>query len=295
MNQEFDFVVNCCGETRPNIPEEEIRMRAIDPVVNCIEVVKTWKSFKKWVEVSTAQVYDSDNSASTEATPMKDLKPWTYAAQCRLEAEKLVRGSGLPHVVVRPAIVYGPADTMGIMPRLCCAAVYQKLGETMTFMWTEKLKINTVHVKDVAKALYYVATKPTSGYNTFNLADRCNFDQGKLNAIISKLFGIKTDFLGTIKSHLARLSLKSACDAANEAHMPVWSGLLKDHGILNTPLSTYISLELLYNNSLCVDGTYICTVLDFQYDHPECNEAEIRDMINYAAQQGILPDGLLKN
>lgn len=39
-----------------------------------------------------------------------------------------------------------------LAPRFCMAAVYKKTGEKMEYPdWFEKTKINTVHVRDVAR------------------------------------------------------------------------------------------------------------------------------------------------
>ena len=61
------------------------------------------------------------------------------------------------------------------MPRIICAAVYAaELKETMRFLWDSHMRINTVHVHDVARALYLLATtqeKLPQG-TVFNLSDR---------------------------------------------------------------------------------------------------------------------------
>jgi dTDP-D-glucose 4,6-dehydratase len=56
-------------------------------------------------------------------------------------------------------------------PRLICGAVYKHLDEKMKFLWGADLRLNTVHVNDVCKALWHVATKCPVG-SIFNLADK---------------------------------------------------------------------------------------------------------------------------
>jgi nucleoside-diphosphate-sugar epimerase len=42
-------------------------------------------------------------------------KPWTLQAEYKLKAEETLRGiQGLPLVILRPALVYGPGDVNGI-------------------------------------------------------------------------------------------------------------------------------------------------------------------------------------
>jgi hypothetical protein len=70
---------------------------------------------------------------------------------------------------------------LGITPRLIIGAVYRHLKEEMKLLWTKDLKINTVHVADVCKALWFVAAdkKDKGGRSTaiaepeiYNLCDK---------------------------------------------------------------------------------------------------------------------------
>lgn len=50
-------------------------------------------------------------------------------------------------------------------------------------------------------------------------------DQGKINAMLEELFGIKTGFLGKLVSNLARMRLADVVDDANDKHMQPWADL----------------------------------------------------------------------
>jgi nucleoside-diphosphate-sugar epimerase len=102
---------------------------------------------KKWIEVSTGQVYEAGSKASDEGAK---AKPWTQLAEAKLAAEEAVKKTGIKTVVLRLAVTYGPGDQTGVMPRLVCGATYTTSNEKMTFLWTKDLKFNTVHVGDVA-------------------------------------------------------------------------------------------------------------------------------------------------
>jgi nucleoside-diphosphate-sugar epimerase len=78
---------------------------------------------------------------------------------------------GLNWVIFRPATVYGPGDVSGITPRLIIGAVYQELKEEMKLLWSGDLRINTVHVGDVVRAIWTVVEKNVKG-EIFNLADK---------------------------------------------------------------------------------------------------------------------------
>lgn len=94
-------------------------------------------------------------------------------------------------------------------------AVYRELKEEMKLLWTKDLKINTVHVEDVCRALWFMAaTKEEKGGRTtteitkpeiYNLCDKGDTDQGTVNKFIEAIFGIQTGFQGTMISQFAKV------------------------------------------------------------------------------------------
>lgn len=210
--------------------------------------------------------------------------------------------SGLNGVILRPATVYGPEDTAGLTPRLIMGAVYRQLGEKMSLLWSKDLKINTVHVADVCKALWFViVTKankggrdaPVSGIEVFNLADKQETDQGVINDRIKELFDIETGFHGTMISQFAKLNLDSVTEDVNEKHMDPWSELLKKGGISNTPLSPFLDKELLRDNSLSVDGSKIESI-GFVYDHPNLTTESLKGVVDGYVESKLWPNGTTK-
>ena len=187
-------------------------------------------SLKAFVEVSTAHVYESSKKPSDETSK---LKPWTSQAKMKLKAEEaLSEIKGLPLIILRPAIVYGEGDIYGITPRIIIAAVYKELQEEMKLLWTKDLKINTVHVSDVARAIWFVSASveqkggrksPIEKTEVYNLCDRNDSDQGSMNEILESVFGIKTGFHGTVVSSFAKLNMNSVTEDINDKHMEVFS------------------------------------------------------------------------
>jgi hypothetical protein len=116
-------------------------------------------------------------------------------------------------------------------------------------------------VIDVCRAIWHLLTLPSASApasgSIFNLSDKSDTDQGKVNAILETIFGIRTGFQGTIISNLARLSLEDVVDTANEKHMRPWSDICKRADITATPLSPFMSSELLDHNHLYIDGSRI--------------------------------------
>jgi len=285
----YDYVINLAGETKYSQAEAVYQENIIDVSVTCAnEAAK--RGVKMFVEVSTAQVYDSGSKAKKEEAKMK---PWTGIAKAKLAAEEALRKiNGLTFVIVRPAIVYGPGDLTGITPRLITAAVYKALGEKMEFLWDKDLKLHTVHVRDVVNAIWFLTTRAKSGA-VYNLADENDTSQGSICPLLENIFGIKTGFIGNMKSKVATaVAMKTVAETANDKHLKPWSDLCKEHKITTTPLTPYLDEELLYDNPLGVDGRAI-TELGFKYNHPHMTVELLRESLDYHIKNGAFPAALI--
>jgi len=281
----FDYVINCCGETRFNQKEDDFKLRTLEPAVKCGKAALK-NGVKKFVEISHASVYDGNSKPVAEKGK---ISPWTTQAKFRRKAEEeLGKIQGLPLVILRPAIVYGPGDVASLAPRLAVAAVYQKLPkEPMKYLWGKDLKLNTVHVDDVAIAAWLAATEFPSG-SVFNLADEANLDQGKLNTWLGTMFGVKIDFFNSVSSTL--LPKDTVATSANEKHIPIWHNLLVEGKIPNgSPISPYIDAELLGGTDLCIDGTKIVKETKFKYTHPKITPQEILTQIELLQKLRLFP------
>jgi len=280
----FNLVFNLAAETKYGQTDAVYAEKVLDLSVKvATEAAK--QKVDRFIEVSTAQVYEAGKKPSKEGDK---IDPWTNLAKFKHQAEEALRGiAGLNLIIVRPAIVYGPGDISGLSPRIITAAVYKHINEKMKFLWDEKLKINTVHVDDVARALWTVSQKGQLGA-VYNVADKSDTDQGDFNKILEKIFGIETGFIGSVVSNLAKMNMKSVTEDVNDKHLKPWSELCKNASIVNTPLTPYLDQELLYNNSLSVDGSAIESI-GFKYDKPQLTEVLIREQIAYFISQKLFP------
>jgi len=203
------------------------------------------------------------------------------------EEEIKKKCSKLNYIIVRPSIVYGTGDMLGLMPRIICAATYTTSKGKMELLWSGDMRINTVHVNDVAKATIFLCDKGKVG-STYNLCDKNDTTQGKFNAILEDLYGIKTGYFGVIFSNLAALNMEMAARTANDNHMGPWSEMTISANIKFTPLSPFLDKELLYNNPTFIDGSAIES-LGFKYDVPDLTKKSIEEEIQYFVDQNIFP------
>jgi len=284
----FNYVFNLAAETKYGQTDEVYEQKVFDVAVKVGEAAKK-HGVDKFVEVSTAQVYQPHSKKSKEDAK---IEPWTTLAKYKYRCEQHLAGiAGLPLVILRPATVYGPGDSQGLMPRIITAAVYKHISEKMKFLWSGDMKMNTVHVFDVVKAMWHAATTLPAGA-IYNLADKNDTDQEAINVHLEKIFNIKTGFHGSMLSNVAKLKLKEVTEVANDKHLKPWSDLCKEAGIVNTPLTPYIDQELFYNNALSVDGSAI-EATGFTYDFPKITEEQIRISIQYFVEQNVYPRTVL--
>lgn len=285
FNRQFDYVVNLCGETRCGMPENDYQQRTLTPIQKCTAAAAAQGGIQKWIEVSTAAIYQPKKQKSTEDGP---VAPWTTVARFRKQAEEVVKNSQLPWVILRPSYVYGPGDRSSITPKLACAAVYKHRNKKMRFLWTKDLQCNTVHVSDVVNAIWTACVELRAGA-TYNLSDQDSCDQGKINEFIQELFGIKTGFLGKIVSSAASVNMRVFANSANEEHVPGWQRVCQQHQVLNTPVSPFIDKELLSNSHMAVDGSRIESESSFRYQQPHITAELVRQQLQGFMDQNLFP------
>lgn len=75
----------------------------------------------------------------------------------------------------------------------------------MKLLWGPELRMNTVHVRDVARAIWFVATKPETIGQIYNIVDEGNSTQGSISSIVSEIFNINHDYWGTALSSIAKV------------------------------------------------------------------------------------------
>jgi len=284
-NEKFDIIFNLAAETKygqtPEVYEEKVLGLSQKVAEAAIEFAAT-----KFIEISTAQVYSVGKKPSNETAK---LDPWTNQAKYKLHAEEALKHiNGLPLIIVRPATVYGPGDVSGLSPRIITAAVYKHLKERMKFLWTGDLRISTVHVRDVCAGLWHIAQHAEIG-TTWNLADKNDTNQEKINLILETIFGIKTGYLGSMISKAASIKLKMVTEEINDKHLKPWSDLCKQANILNTPLTPYLDQELLYNNNYSIDGSAVESI-GFHYRYPTLTEEAVREQLDYYVNQNLFPN-----
>lgn len=284
---DFDICINCAAETRYGQSEQVYKDGILKLSLNCAkQALKS--NVKRYIEISTAQVYSCDKGESDEKSK---TSPWTCIAKYKLMVEEeLAKLEGLNYVIVRPAIIYGIADRRGLTPRLIIGAVYKQMAEKMKLLWTKDLKMSTVHVIDVCRALWHLASHGDSG-DVFNLADKSDTTQGSISNFVCEIFGIEHDYFGTMLSNMARLNMASTVEDSNEKHLTPWSEACERDGIHTTPLSPYLDQELLYDSHLYINGSKV-EETGFSYNQPLLTGQALREVLDDYVRTRMFPPSL---
>ena len=192
---------------------------------------------------------------------------------------------------MRLAHVYGPYASQWVATALCIARVYKALEDEMKWLWTKDLRTNTVHIHDVTRALWAVASWYDAGragwdvssmgkVPTFNVVDKGATTQGAMADIIGQIFGIETGFQGQLISTFARLNMDNVVDDVNDEVLGPWADLLAEAGITRPgPLSPFMEKELLKDTDLSMDGTQLEKVVGFQYEKPKITKELVEEVI----------------
>ena len=297
----WDYVYNLGGETAWSQTYEIYRLRSHQlSMALAKEAAK--RGVGVFIEASTGMVYNSNRTPRTESDK---LKPWIKLAKVKLEIEQdLSKIPGLNLVILRLPHVYGEYDWGFVAKALCLARVYKEQDREMKWLWTEDLRINTVHVEDAARAFWTAAlwradnsrpvsptlirratlTKgedgPDPSVPVFNIVDHNETSQGQLAKIVGEVFGIKTGFQGTIVSQFAKLNLESVVDDLNEDILDPWAELIEKAGITRPgPLTPFLEKELLKDSELSLDGSHFEQTTGFRFSHEKFTAESVRTMI----------------
>jgi nucleoside-diphosphate-sugar epimerase len=285
----FTIVINLAAETQYGFMEQKYERAVYSLRVLCAQKAAATGAVDKYIEVSTAQVYDCSNGKLEKESSTK-LKPWTMIAKQHLRAEEALKSlaKSLNYIVVRLPVVYGAGDVRGLMPRIVCGAVYQFANIRMDFLWGEDLRLHTVHVQDVAAALWHIICAGEI-HEIYNVVDENDTSQSKFNKVLEVVYPkLKTGFHGTIMSNLAKMQLEELMENANDEHMEHWEALLAKSDIVDTPVNPYLEKELLYNTPCSIDGSKL-KALGFECSCPNVTPELVLEAIAYWRDQKLFP------
>ncbi|KAL3276446.1 hypothetical protein HHI36_011827 [Cryptolaemus montrouzieri] len=285
-NSSWDFVINCAGETKGSQTDPVYNEGILKLSLNCAKEIAA-HNVKHYVELSCGNMYSSEKVPHKENGPME---PWSHVAKFKAKVEKeLSNIPDLKFTVLRLPIVYGSSDKGCIMQRIMVAAIYKELGETMKLLWNANIKLNTVHVEDVCRAIWFVLNRDDTCGQIYNVVDDAGSTQGSISELLQELFDVKVDYYGNVVSGM--VDLTNAADEANDKHLDPWAKSCRLDNIQNTPLSPHMDAEVLLNKHLNLDGTKL-KALGFELKYPRPDAELLKRIIDEYVDMKVYPISL---
>lgn len=295
--EQFDYVINCGGDTRYSQPDDVYQLRSYNLTVTLAREMAR-RGIRSFVECSTGHIYKPGSSPRKESDKQE---PWHNLAKWKLKAgEELQKISGLNYALLRLPLVYGPYDSGYFAMGICLARVHKYLEKDLVFLYTKDLKINTLYVKDAASALWAAAEwraskGPVSSENPsiplqFNVVDHNDTRQEHVAKALNAIFDLKVDFLGSLGSQIAKLNLDDVIDDMNEETLQGWAELLESSHVERPgPISPFLEREVIRDQDMSLDGSLFESTTGWKPSRERLDVDGIREMVDSYKRMGWWP------
>ncbi|KAJ1923447.1 hypothetical protein GGI13_000740 [Coemansia sp. RSA 455] len=294
----WDFVFNFAAEHKfgqsDQVYDQDVRQLSAN-----IAALASQHSVGVLVQLSTALIFAATSNSQCAEDSVVDGVQTTVMAKCHVDAEASARQAGVPVVILRPALCYGPGDRQNAVPMLIMAQLSKQEGDNrMPVLWDKDLRISTVHVSDVAAAALASARwhYNKSATVVFNLADSGDTTNARLAQAVGGLFGVEPSFQNVAVNFIVkRLKTAELAEEVNQSLLGPWMDLLAANGVSNSPLSPYLDQEHPYcrldSQPRGVDGSRIANTsgLKFEYQYPRLSPAALREMVEEFQAVGLWP------
>ncbi|RXG55157.1 hypothetical protein Avbf_03302 [Armadillidium vulgare] len=288
--EEFDWAINAAGETKTGQVEAVYKEGILGLSSNIAKMV-AGRGVSLFLEISSGQLESSEKKPVPEVT---ECHPWSVIGRYKFEAEKVIKSiPGLNWIIVRPGIVYGPGDKLGLTPRMLVGAICRYLGTEMKLLWDHNLKMNTIHVKDLARTVSHLCQRRRT-CEIYNAVDESESTQDTISKIISNIFNVEYEFCGTTMSKLAMSEGSNTVQYVNEKHLEPWLKMCTASNIHNTPLTPYIDLESLHHKHLNLDGSKLRSE-GFEFHYPKPTFQTFIEVLDDFISMNLLPKDIYSN
>lgn len=162
---EADVIIHCAGDARFG-KGLHYQKENVDLTENIIQAAKLNTNNARFVFVSSIGAIDraNDDECKIKLTEESPAFPSSDYGKSKLQAEKLVKRSGIPFSIIRPAMVVG--DDMRLDSHFSVFARQSIKGSVFArFSWPGEFSV--VHVDDLAKGILAVAINQDAEDNIY--------------------------------------------------------------------------------------------------------------------------------
>jgi len=171
-----------------------------------INYLKDKKYLKKYVHISSPEVYGTCEGRVLENVPLNPSTPYAASkASADLLLSTFVKNFKFPLVTIRSTNVYGAHQQLfKIIPR---AVIYLKLGKTIELHGGGRAVKSYIHIRDISKGEYLAMTAGRVG-EIYHLSPDKGISVSQVVAIICQKMGV--DFQKSTKAVAERLGQDKA-------------------------------------------------------------------------------------
>jgi nucleoside-diphosphate-sugar epimerase len=181
----------------PGLSPEEAWRSNVDGTGNALAAAAA-AGVERFIYISSVAVYGLNRSPvideSAATPPVGQLYP-----DSKIAAEALVRGSGLPYVIVRPASTYGPRGTAWTI-----GPVEAIKHNRLTLLGRDDGLVTPGYIDNVVDGLWLILTQSAALGNTFNLCDDRSVTYREFYLAYARMLGRAS--LPTLPAWFARLA-----------------------------------------------------------------------------------------
>ncbi len=246
-----DVVVNIAGLFDLSAPPEKLYLVNVDAVERLAKAsLKT--GVPLFIHISSTGVYGKpERIPCDEDTPPKPRNPYEKSKKAGEDVVLLYTKKGLPAVVLRPTLIYGPYSMYGYAMLIGLFSLAKELGKKRFPSIKNGPWTHSVHVYDVAEAIRLVIEKWREGGaeslygEVFNVADDTPLRYSDMLSTIAGAVGVELN--PVIPYPIARvltllISHSPFYEDLKEKALSAWDRLQKEKG-MSSPLRPRLDEE----------------------------------------------------
>lgn len=151
---------------------------------------------ERFVYFSTGDIHGQVDHIITEDTPPAPLNAY---AESKWKGERVVRRlhktQGLPIIVIRPTVIYGPRGRYAASNFFCIPGIVHVITNRLNLQQYRELTVfsdgplfNWVHVRDITGAVRFLVGKPEAVGNAYNVSDDDPMTLGEFLGVVFEMF-----------------------------------------------------------------------------------------------------------
>ncbi|KAB5594850.1 NAD-dependent epimerase/dehydratase family protein [Ceratobasidium theobromae] len=315
----YSYVFDCTGELS-YMREDPVQIDFTAMIAHLIGTEAARRGVKAYVRL-THPFYETSVEKTVHDEKDK-LKPLGVRGTWWHETLRVLASiKDLNLVILRIGAIYGPGNNWGIItPRIALGPVYKHLGMEMKYLWSGGLRLNTIHVDDVAGGMWACAqwmaergraqadAEAGEELHFFNDKARCaevafvppptdvddsDSTQQTIGQLIAGMFGVKFGFHGFFMNTLAKVDLDAMIQDINDMHVSTWFTLCQQSTppIPPTgPISLFNEAHSFGMHSIAYSNAKFKKAIPYTLMHPLFNRKEVEDTIESFRAEGNWPN-----